>query len=133
MADTQVFYVRPIIRCFGKSNTPTPTICGEPATWERPGAAGHPPEFYCDDCRHPDDQPLRGDSPFRRVGIFVEVLFAAASNDTAIAHTEVANRLDQAVREIGGVLDIRGVASAIGRVPRQEERLELAGRGVGGQ
>lgn len=116
MSDVPRFQVRPSLRCYCQVKDSEVRVCGRLATWERAAAAGQLSTFYCDEHHEPTDRPVRGDLVIRAVEVRADVTFVATAQQPNMALTEAVARLELAVREVGGVLQVLGAHTEIGRL-----------------
>jgi hypothetical protein len=105
----------PPARCFYRREDAGGTVCGELAAWVRPGLEWFRTLYFCDEHREPIDLEIPPVHAIRRVRINAILLFSAASLNQAIAHTEALARLEAAVHQAGGLLDVEDVASTWGK------------------
>jgi hypothetical protein len=87
-----------------------------------------PEGYYCDRHRRPTDEPIAAEPLIRRVSVTLEVLFAAVNWLPGPGpQLEALARLETAVEEAGGVINLHAVNSVMGRcaglaVARQADR-----------
>jgi hypothetical protein len=115
MADAPQFSIVPPLRCCEVVNSPYPEFCGELAVVRRPGSTYWFDEFFCRAHSTPADVPIADNQAFRRVHLVVDVYFAACSVSPAVAQTEAVGRLELAVRDAGGLVNVQAVRSTVGR------------------
>ena len=115
MSKLPIFYPAPILRCFCQLDPYTLEVCGRPAVAVRQGPAPRLAEFVCARHARPADLPLAANEVFRRVRLSLTVDFAAVSWPPAAAHAEAVDRLNRAVLDAGGLVNLVGVTSAVGR------------------
>jgi hypothetical protein len=102
-------------RCFYRGESAVGVICGELAAWVRPGREWFDTTYFCDQHRGPNDLEIPSVHPIRRVRFSAICLFASASNNATLAHTEALARLETAVQLAGGLLDVEDVNSTWGK------------------
>ena len=115
MADVPRFAVLPPLRCCQQDPDCLSGICGELATWQRPGLARAGTAFFCDYHRNAIDVPIAGELVFRRVSITIEAVFAGTSPIPGLARTEALERLEKAVQHAGGLISIQAATDVVGR------------------
>lgn len=103
------------MRCHFQTQGSPRFFCGELASWMRAGSLSFSPGYFCNAHHSIDDVAIPAEKMFRRVSMTVEILFASVSLVPAEAHAEVLARLELAVEQAGGVLNLHTVTSAIGR------------------
>jgi hypothetical protein len=111
--------IAPPVRCFYRGNHGCGSVCGQLATHARPGRDWFGTEYFCEQHSVPGDAPIQPEHVFRRVRIFCDVLFAGVSTAAPMSHAEAVGRLEAAVREAGGALDVHEVRSHIVRTVGQ--------------
>lgn len=124
MGDVAQFTILPPLRCYQQLPDSEPGICGEPACQQRVTAGGLQIGFYCAKHTRPGDTPIATTVTFRRVSVALEIVFAGTSPIPALAQAEALRRVELAVEQAGGLLNLSAVTSAIGRytVPPAPER-----------
>lgn len=115
MDDVAHFTIRPPLRCFGPDPSSASSICGEFAQWFRSGPTFDRTGFFCRFHRLSIDIKIPDEALFRRVHINAELLFAAVSWMPSIAHAEAVRLLNQGVGQVGGLVNLHTVSSAVGR------------------
>ena len=133
MGEHAKFYVRPRLRCCQPKFDPARVICGEPARWRRPAPAGTVDCYFCPEHAAHGDVPIAGVTLFRRVQIVAEVTFAGVSAMPALARAEALARLERAVEEAGGMLNLHAMTDVIGSHEPETPRQAAALRRFGGQ
>lgn len=107
--------IAPPLRCFEHDRSDRHVICGDAAYWRRPGSHWFDDQYFCDVHREPFDVPIVGECVVRRVRVMVDVLLSGASMTAPFAQTEALRRLERAVAAAGGLLDVKGIHSAVVR------------------
>jgi hypothetical protein len=107
--------VCPPLRCYERITSSPLHVCGRIAAWKRPGAPLFGEAFFCDHHAQAGDVPIGGEQLARRVRIRLDVLLSGAAQLAPLCHTEAAARLEAAVIDIGGLLDVHDVTSNIVR------------------
>lgn len=85
----------------------------------RPGGAWGAHSYLCARHAKPHDLPIPSAVAFRRVRVTALVDFAGTSWAAPNAHIDAVEHLREAVATVGGVLNLVGVTSAIGRYSGQ--------------
>lgn len=116
MADVPQFHMRPPLRCFARLENSPGTICAAAAAWERPASSASPGGFFCDAHRGPGDTNIPDAALFRRVGITLEVWFAGVSFTAGLAQAEALSRVERAIEDVGGLVNLVACRSEVGRL-----------------
>lgn len=87
------------------------------------GRAGEPQRLWCAVHSPPGGVLIAGELLVRRVSLTFEAVFCGTSADATIAQSEAVARLEDAIVAAGGVLNVVGVTSVLGRyvVPADQE------------
>lgn len=115
MSDVARFSFVPPLRCFHAEWNRAAHVCGAPARWTRVSGDTQPGPFFCDEHRGPKDTPIEGALLVRRVTLTLDVSFAGASAMPAIARADALARLERAIADIGGVINLHQVYDVVGR------------------
>jgi hypothetical protein len=90
-------------------------ICGQVACWKRPGRHWFDDRFFCHSHAEPSDEMVAGELVLRRLRITCDVLLTATDWRAPKAQAEGVGYLERAVAAAGGLLDVHGVLSTIGK------------------
>lgn len=130
MSTVPAVAIAPPPRCFSRGIDRCGPVCGELATHMRRGRDWFSTEYVCDRHSAPGDEPIPAERVFRRVRVWADIYFAGALTSAPMSHTEAVARLELAVRQAGGALDVTDVRSDIvSTMPSSGLRLAPAGRG----
>lgn len=110
------FVLCPTLRCYHVEGKSPRIVCGALARWREPGEHWFNDSFFCDLHRGPNDLVVDGDVVVRRVRITADVFLAGTNIRSPQAQTEAVARLERAVAAAGGILDVHGVLSSVGRI-----------------
>ena len=132
MPDVAEFAVVPPLRCHELLHHSPGAVCGAKAEWMRPGQHELPVGYFCSQHREPTDVRIPETFVLRRVSITADVLFAGASMAQALSQAEAVDRLERAIRSVGGVINLHTVTSAVGRCspPAGAGRRRPVGKGA---
>jgi hypothetical protein len=114
----RTFAVNPKLRCCFHFDD-RGSVCAEFALFERRGAVSTTARFFCKAHHRADDVEIRGAQMYRRVHLQVEVYLAGTEDDARAAQRGAYDRVERAVRGIGGALGIIAITSEIGHSPTQ--------------
>lgn len=109
------FTIMPPLRCAHVVENPDRNFCGAPAVYMRAASADEGFRFWCADHRETTDVPIAGELAIRVVTLNVEILFAGVVPFPRIAQLEALTRLTQAVEAVGGLVNLHGASSQLGR------------------
>jgi hypothetical protein len=112
-----------VLRCHHQASSPPHAYCGLPAVAFRKGRMLGPDVYLCAKHAGPTDTVLPASPLARSVTVRIDVTLAGVSQMHAPAQNEAVTRLEDAVRALGGVADVRQVTSQMVRIgpPRQPE------------
>jgi hypothetical protein len=110
------FVVCPVLRCYRVTMNSPRVVCGELARWRELGRHWFDDSFFCDQHRNATDVPVVDDVAIRRVRITADVFLAGTNIRAPQAQAEAVARLERAVAAAGGILDVQGVLSTVGRI-----------------
>lgn len=110
------FAVSPTLRCYHVEGNSIRFVCGAPARWREPGQHWFGDSFFCDVHRKPTDVLVEADVAIRRVRITCDVFLAGTNIRAPQAQAEAVARLERAIAAAGGILDVHGVLSTVGRI-----------------
>jgi hypothetical protein len=105
--------VNPPLRCGYSESSSVASVCGELARWTRPADRNDRTRFFCDAHRARGDREIRSDEAYQRVTLCCDVIFAGVSMEAWVANTEALNRLEDAVRAQGGLINFHGAVCEI--------------------
>lgn len=125
------FTIMPPLRCSYVEETPDRNFCGAHARYMRAPSPDEGSRFVCAAHRGTNDVPIAGELAIRVVTLNVEVLFAGVVPSPRIALLEALMRLNQAVEGVGGLVNLHGATSQLGRwTPPQAPDEENGDSGV---
>lgn len=116
LVNVPAFAVSPVLRCYHVDGMTPRIVCGAPARWREPGSHWFGDSFFCDRHRGPTDVPVVSDVAIRRVRITADVFLAGTNIRAPQAQAEAVACLERAVAAAGGILDVQGVLSTVGRI-----------------
>src|SRR4051794_21892577 len=105
--------IAPPPRCFYRGIERCSPVCGRLATHIRRGRDWISTEYVCELHVAPGDVEIPAERVFRRVRVWADIYFAGALQSAPMSHTECVARLETAVRDIGGALEVNDVRSDI--------------------
>lgn len=109
------FRVMPPLRCCARSGNSAQLFCAKLAYWRRPAAHTILEQVFCHVHQQPGDEPIAGALMLRRVELRLDVWLHGMGFTTLEAHAEGLQRLEVAVLGLGGLMNLHGVTSEIGR------------------
>jgi hypothetical protein len=109
------FAICPPIRCCAAQLDRPSQVCGARAYWQTPRRPGELPVYRCHVHREPGDLALGRVLIYRQISLAARVIFAGASQVRSLAREEAVARLDDAVSQAGGLLQLLDVSEAAGR------------------
>lgn len=115
MSDIARFTVCPPLRCGEATSNPTRPLCGAVAYWEAPPPPGALPVFHCAAHRIPTDRLIGPAVILRRVLILADIQFAGVRHVSSTARAEALARLEDAVIQAGGLLNLVEITDVVGR------------------
>jgi hypothetical protein len=107
--------IGPPLRCCYRDVGRPGGFCGDLAVAKRPGSLYFAPLYFCGVHRLPADVPIAGERVFRRVRLSLDVLLAAIDPAAPVAQAEALERLELAVKALGGEMDVLRVTSSFVR------------------
>jgi|SRR4051812_16391174 hypothetical protein len=122
--------IAPPPRCFSRGIDRCGPVCGRLATHVRKGRDWFSIEYFCAEHAAPGDEEIPLEHVFRRVQVFCDVFFAGVTTSAPMSHTEAVARLEKAIRDAGGAVDVLQVRShVVCSTPQTRPGGELAGQG----
>jgi hypothetical protein len=122
--------IAPPPRCFYRGIDRCGPVCGRLATHMRRGRDWFSTEYVCELHVAPGDVEIPAERVFRRVRVWADIYFAGALQSAPMSHTECVARLETAVRDIGGALEVNDVRSDIvSSMPQAPPGWQLTGKG----
>src|SRR5262249_19655235 len=115
VSDLCRFTVIPPLRCCARVPHDVNPVCGRPAHWQTRPAPGSLPSYLCAVHRAPDDPLIARVVIVRRIALPAVVYFAGAGWNAGVMRADAAARLEQAVRDAGGLLDLMDATDVLGR------------------
>lgn len=107
--------VMPPLRCSALTQNPARPFCGELARWMRHFEDPEGERFFCHEHRLPTDTVITGNVIFRRLTLHVDVLLSGVTPLDSLAKGEAFGRLEAAVAELGGLINLHSISSEVCR------------------
>lgn len=114
MEDVARFVIRPPLRCAEPLADSAFAVCGKAARWQRSPRGELAALFFCDEHRGELDVPISDGARFLRVSLVAELLYTATHPTRGMAQGEALRRLEWAVEESGGIVNLQAAHSVIG-------------------